>query len=73
MQTTDVSFETDGTITSADPTDSYTSQTLFQVGTSAKKVVMYVWIEGTDAQCIDQIMADQLEAQIQFTIIPETN
>lgn len=47
-----------------------TSDGLFTVGnTEGKEVTMYVWIEGTDAQCVDQIKADDIEAQIQFTIV----
>ncbi len=48
------------------------SNKLFDVGTDAKKVTMYIWLEGTDQDCIDQIKADELEAQIQFTIVEET-
>lgn len=68
-----VQFETDGDIVSNAATDTdltdNISQSLFSVGASAKKVIMYVWIEGTDGQCINQIMSDQLEGQIQFTIV----
>ena len=63
----DVVSNVDGSITSATPTDTVTSQKLFEVGETAKKVTMYVWLEGTDAQCVDQIQTDLLEAQIQFT------
>lgn len=47
------------------------SEGLFEVaaGEVATKVTMYVWLEGTDDQCCDEIMADLMEAQIQFNIV----
>lgn len=45
------------------------SQTLFAVNNTGKEVTMYVWLEGTDADCVDEIKADDIEAQIQFTIV----
>ncbi len=35
--------------------------------TTAHKVVMYVWIEGTDDQCVDEIKTKNLTGKIQFT------
>lgn len=35
------------------------------------KVDMYVWLEGKDAQCANEIQAGELEAQIQFTVVDE--
>lgn len=49
--------------------DKYTSNKLFEVNSDGKKVYMYVWLEGTDAQCVDEIRLDDIEAQIQFTIV----
>lgn len=47
-----------------------TSDGLFTVtNTQGTKVTMYVWIEGTDNECVDQIKADDIEAQVQFTIV----
>lgn len=59
----------DGTITTGGTGN--ISDKLFEVGTDAKKVTMYIWLEGTDEDCIDQIKTDELEAQIQFTIVEE--
>jgi len=50
-------------------TGDYSSDTLFQVTSSGTKVVMYIWIEGTDDDCVNEIKADEIEAQIQFTIV----
>lgn len=36
------------------------------------KVDLYVWIEGSDLQCGNEIQAANLEAQIQFTAIEDT-
>ncbi len=44
-----------------------TTDALFTVSETPKEVTMYVWLEGTDSQCVDQIKTDELEAQIQFT------
>ncbi|MBQ8316567.1 MAG: hypothetical protein IJX95_12620, partial [Lachnospiraceae bacterium] len=52
---------------SANPTDAVTSQKLFEVGEEEVEIKMYIWLEGTDAQCVDQIKTDLIEAQIQFT------
>ncbi len=64
----------DGAITTGGLTTNVgetTSKKLFEVGTDPKKVTMYVWLEGTDTDCVDQIKADEMEAQIQFTIVEE--
>lgn len=46
-----------------------TSVKLFEVSDAGKKVTMYIWIEGTDDDCVDQIQTDGIEAQIQFTVV----
>lgn len=65
---TKVSFQKNGMITEGKTTD-YTSASLFTVGESPTKVTMYIWLEGADEQCVDEIKSDQLEAQIQFTVV----
>ncbi|MBQ8592155.1 MAG: hypothetical protein IJ485_05365 [Lachnospiraceae bacterium] len=69
-----VTSNEDGVITGGTKgtTGGTTSEKLFEVGEDPKKVTMYIWLEGTDADCIDQIKADQIEAQIQFTAEPVT-
>lgn len=37
--------------------------------TDPVKVEMYLWIEGKDASCVDEIQEDKLDAQIQFTVV----
>ncbi|MBE5884269.1 MAG: hypothetical protein E7291_07620 [Lachnospiraceae bacterium] len=65
-----VSSFDDGVITSAGKTSDYVSQGLFtlQPGVS-RQIDMYMWFEGQDDQCVDQIMKDLVEAQIQFTAV----
>lgn len=46
-----------------------TSDALFEATTQGKGVTMYVWLEGTDDDCVDEIQADQLVSQITFTTI----
>lgn len=66
-----VSSTKDGTVTIGGADGK--SDKLFTVtNTEGTKVTMYVWIEGTDNECVDQIKADDIEAQVQFTIVNET-
>lgn len=37
--------------------------------TNAHAIKMYVWIEGTDDQCVNELQTDELKGQIQFTVI----
>lgn len=37
--------------------------------TDPVKVEMYIWIEGKDPSCVDEIQEDELDAQIQFTVV----
>ena len=57
-----------GIITTGKGADDYTSKGLFQVSKAGTKITMYVWLEGTDDDCVDEIQKDIIEAQIQFTI-----
>ena len=69
---TDVAFNKSGAIDNDKSTadgSGNTSGTLFTASSTAKEITMYIWLEGTDPQCANQIMADELAAQIQFTII----
>ena len=47
----------------------FVSDGLFTVTNAGVKVTMYVWLEGTDPQCVNDIQADEIEAQIQFTTV----
>lgn len=49
--------------------DANTSEALFTAVNGGTDVTMYVWLEGTDDDCVNEIQADQLMGQIQFTII----
>lgn len=61
---------TDGIITKGNKTgENYTSIGLFEVNSAGKQITMYIWLEGTDDDCVDQIQADEIEAQIQFTVV----
>lgn len=37
--------------------------------TNAHDIKMYIWLEGTDDQCVNEIQTDSLKGQIQFTVI----
>lgn len=69
---TKVVFNENGTITqnplSTSPT---TSKGIFSVGETPVRVTMYYWLEGVDPQCVDEIKTDQIESQIQFTVVDE--
>ena len=71
-----VRSQTDGLImdlTTGDATDSYTSDALFTLSgdSVAVKIEMYVWLQGSDKQCADEIQAGDLEAQVQFTPVED--
>ena len=52
--------------------DNKTSGGLFTMTEgSTKKVDVYVWLEGTDPQCANEIKAGDLEVQLQFTVVDE--
>lgn len=66
----DVQQNTNGTFaTGASANNATITEGLFSVGSTPVQVDMYVWLEGTDAQCVDQIQTDVLMGQIQFTIV----
>ena len=57
---------TDGTFIE---TSSKTSGTVFTItGGNSLEIDMYVWIEGTDKDCVDEIQTDKLIGQLQFTV-----
>lgn len=58
-----------GVISTGKGTTDYISTTLFQATTEGKAVTMYVWLEGTDDDCVDQIQADKLVGQLTFTTV----
>lgn len=63
----------DGQITTyQDTTDNKQTKPLFTVGETPKQVTMYIWLEGTDSECVDQIKTDEMEAQIQFVGLDAT-
>lgn len=51
-------------------TDKFTSEYLFTATSAVKKVTMYIWLEGSDSECVDEIRKDDIEGQIQFTTVP---
>ena len=52
--------------------DNKTSKGLFTMTEgSTKQVDVYVWLEGTDPQCANEIQAGELEVQLQFTVVDE--
>lgn len=66
--TADVVSKMVGTITTGG--SNTTSDALFTIKSGKiTKVGMYVWLEGPDEQCANEIQAGDLEAQIQFTIV----
>jgi len=48
-----------------------TSGALFDIpgNDGTVKVDMFVWFEGKDPQCVDQIIADEIVAQVEFTVV----
>lgn len=63
----DIQQDIDGDFTSGG--SGTKSEKMFEVGTTGKKIEMYVWLEGTDPQCANEIMLAELEGQIQFTVV----
>lgn len=39
------------------------------IDTNEHNIKMYVWLEGTDNQCVNELQTDELKGQIQFTVI----
>lgn len=67
--TSDIKQIADGTFEVAADTYSSTSKEMFEVGETPVQVDIYFWLEGTDNQCVNEIQADELRAQIQFTVV----
>lgn len=67
--TADVTSKENGAIVTGGTADGTISNMLFELGEDAATVKMYVWLEGTDNECANEIQADLLEGQIQFTIV----
>lgn len=46
------------------------SKAIFELkDTNEHNIKMYVWLEGTDEQCVNELQTDTLTGQIQFTVI----
>ena len=72
--TADVISQDSGIITTGGNGESNTniSKGLFQItGSTVTPVDIYIWLEGTDTDCVNEIKTDYLEAQIQFTVVDE--
>lgn len=68
-----VSSWDNGQISTGIGVNATTSKGLFDIAQGATATVdMYVWFEGQDAHCVDQIMKDLIEVQIQFTAVSAT-
>lgn len=48
-----------------------TSDALFTADTDGVEVTVYVWLEGTDPSCVNEIRADQLVGQLKFVTVEE--
>lgn len=66
-----VQSKTDGTIVKGGSGNISDALFTIEKGKEAK-IEMYVWIEGSDLQCGNEIQAGNLEAQIQFTTVDIT-
>lgn len=68
----DVDSADTGVITTGVGNPNNTSITLFKMDkAAAKKVDIFIWLEGSDDHCVDQIQTDDIAAQIQFTVVEE--
>ncbi len=73
-QSSTVWQKTDGKFTNAagtaGTTSNDTSGELFKLPANTEyDIKMYIWLEGTDDQCVNEIQTDSLKGQIQFTVI----
>lgn len=60
-----------GTFTETFDSSSTESKTLFTIkGSTDNKIVMKVWVEGTDAQCVDEISMDSIIGSLKFALKP---
>lgn len=71
IETLDASSDQFGELTEGKGTtsDNVTKELFTIKKGSQNKIDMYIWLEGSDLQCIDEIQASDLEAQIQFTVV----
>jgi len=68
----DVGSADTGVITTGVGNPNNTSVSLFDMDkVTAKKVDIFIWLEGSDDHCVDQIQTDDIAAQIQFTVVEE--
>lgn len=65
----DVQIHADGDIEGLADGVKTATTTVLEVPAGGVQVALYVWLEGTDFECADEIMADDLLAQIQFTVV----
>lgn len=47
----------------------FTNTKTLTISNTGTKVTMRIWIEGTDTMCVNEIMAEQIQAQLQFQIV----
>ena len=64
----DICSETTGKVTTGGK-DLTTDKLFSMYKGSTAKIDMYIWLEGTDDFCVDQIQADDIEAQVQFIVV----
>lgn len=68
--TTHISSDVNGTIeVGCADGETNISGSFFEVGDEAKKVTIYIWLEGYDNECVNEIQTNDIEAQIQFTVV----
>ena len=71
--TTHISSDVNGTIDiGAAANETNVSGSFFEVGNTAKKVTIYIWLEGYDNECVNEIQTNDIEAQIQFTVVKDS-
>lgn len=67
--TSDVKQNSNGEFTS-DTGNGKTSKKIFTLSDGNEhNITMYVWLEGTDDQCVNELQTDELKGQIQFTVV----
>lgn len=53
--------------------DNDTQSVYLTVSPNGTRITMRIWLEGTDPQCVNQIMAEQLAGQIAFEVVETTS
>ena len=67
-----VSSGTNGVISTGAGNPNNTSIKLFDMDkTQAQEIDIFIWLQGSDGHCVDQIQKDDIEAQIQFTVVED--